>query len=172
MDYADVEGWQQQAGFIPLRLEQAPLVPAVAQFSPPTKFGTTYFDRFRQTTEIKVILNSNVQELIADAAASRIEKANVKCIGGTRYEVSARVFVIAIGALETARLLLLSHQQQPAGLGNGHDLVGRYYMDLPVLPAAKCSSPVRLQVLIFSWVTTRSMTVGFTAYLHRGPKFF
>ena len=45
--------------------------------------------------------------------------------------VPARLFVIAAGGLETARLLLLSRQQQDVGLGNGHDLVGRYYMDHP-----------------------------------------
>jgi hypothetical protein len=32
------------------------------------------------------------------------------------------------------RLLLLSNTVQPVGLGNGNDLVGRYFMDHPYLP--------------------------------------
>ena len=41
-----------------------------------------------------------------------------------------------MGGIENARLLLLSNRVQPAGLGNGHDLVGRYFMEHLYLDAA------------------------------------
>jgi choline dehydrogenase-like flavoprotein len=42
--------------------------------------------------------------------------------------VRARATVLAAGGLETARLLLASRDVARAGIGNGHDVVGRYYM--------------------------------------------
>src|SRR4029450_7189340 len=45
---------------------------------------------------------------------------------GVTYEQEANVFVLACGAVETARLLLLSGNSRfPNGLANGSDLVGR-----------------------------------------------
>jgi choline dehydrogenase-like flavoprotein len=43
------------------------------------------------------------------------------------------VFVVATGGIENARLLLLSNRFNRRGLGNQHDLVGRYFMDHPIV---------------------------------------
>jgi hypothetical protein len=40
----------------------------------------------------------------------------------------------ACGGIETPRLLLNADSQIPKGLGNAHDLVGRYFMEHPHLP--------------------------------------
>jgi len=45
-----------------------------------------------------------------------------------RIEVRARQVVLALGGLETPRLLLASQDQEPRGVGNAQDLVGRFYM--------------------------------------------
>ena len=46
--------------------------------------------------------------------------------------LTARVFVLAGGAVENARLLLLSSSRAfPVGLGNGSGLVGKYFMSHP-----------------------------------------
>jgi choline dehydrogenase-like flavoprotein len=49
--------------------------------------------------------------------------------------VRAQLFVLATGGIENARLLLASNDVQAAGLGNGRDLVGRYFMEHPHLVA-------------------------------------
>ena len=46
-----------------------------------------------------------------------------------------RLYVLAAGGVENARLLLASRATYPAGLGNGHDLVGRFFMEHVVVNA-------------------------------------
>jgi choline dehydrogenase-like flavoprotein len=48
-----------------------------------------------------------------------------------RFAVEASVYVLAAGGLENPRLLLASTNRSQAGVGNAHDLVGRFYMDHP-----------------------------------------
>ena len=44
------------------------------------------------------------------------------------FTVTAKRFVLAAGGVEVPRLLLSSNRQIPQGIGNQHDLVGRYFM--------------------------------------------
>lgn len=76
-------------------------------------------------------------KLVTDAQVSRIETDSAGRVHGVRYfhETSAGVVehsvraarvVLAAGAIETARLLLLSASAaHPRGIGNAHDQVGR-----------------------------------------------
>jgi choline dehydrogenase-like flavoprotein len=61
--------------------------------------------------------------------------------------VRARRIVLCAGAIENARLLLLSDQIKPNGLGNDYDHVGRYLQDHPCGLAATVhtATPRRLQ---------------------------
>jgi len=69
--------------------------------------------------------DSYVRELVLDSAG-RIRAAVYEDAAGTVFEQEADVFVLACGAVESARLLLLSTSGRfPNGLANGSDLVGR-----------------------------------------------
>ncbi|MFC7621726.1 GMC oxidoreductase [Microlunatus sp. GCM10028923] len=87
------------------------------------------------TGNASVLLGSTVEKLITDAAGRVIA---VRIVGDHpdggvwRREVAAGEFLLGAGAIETARLLLNSaHDQEPEGLGNAHDQVGRYLQAHP-----------------------------------------
>jgi choline dehydrogenase-like flavoprotein len=98
------------------------------RFSCPTDFGARYGKKLRSAKNVRVLLNANVTALQLDPAGQRVRSATVQTLGGRPHTVQARQFVLATGGLEVARLLLASSDVQRNGIGNAHDVVGRYYM--------------------------------------------
>ena len=98
------------------------------RFSCPTDFGARYARRLRAATNIRVLLHANVTHIHLDAAGGTVEALAVRTLGGKKLRAAARQVVLAAGGLEVPRLLLASRDVQSAGVGNGHDVVGRYYM--------------------------------------------
>ncbi len=107
------------------------LAPLLFQQSPPTRFGEVFRERLTAAKSVETLLHANVLSLITDADGRAVERIAVGCLDGNRFTVRARVFILAAGAIENARLLLLSDGVQPTGLGNGNDLVGRFFMGHP-----------------------------------------
>ena len=98
------------------------------RFSCPTDFGARYGRRLRAARNIRVILHSNVTAIELDPAGTRVASVAIRTLGGKVLSARAAQFVLAAGGLEVARLLLASRSVQARGIGNTHDLVGRYYM--------------------------------------------
>jgi hypothetical protein len=103
----------------------------ISQFSPPVRFGKDYRRELRNARYVRVFLHANVTQIIPDPMAGRIKEVTVQTLTGKRMLVAARIFILATGGIENARLLLASNKVVPVGLGNKHDLVGRFFMDHP-----------------------------------------
>lgn len=132
-DYGEAV-WGAFAAPVP-GLAEAGVEQRLIQYSPPTRFGEKYRAALRRAPNVDVVLHANVLELVAPDSRA-VQRARVQSLAGRRFEVSARRFVVACGAIENARLLLLSNGTDPSGLGNDRDLVGRCFMDHPrVRPA-------------------------------------
>ncbi|HEU4993382.1 MAG TPA: FAD-dependent oxidoreductase, partial [Gemmatimonadaceae bacterium] len=99
------------------------------QFSPPTRFGVRYRDAVVKAPNISLYLNSNVTSIRPDANGKTIARLDVATLSGNRFTVKARTYVVAVGGIENARLLLASNQVMQRGVGNDHDIVGRYFGD-------------------------------------------
>jgi len=109
------------------------VITKMLQRSPPTHFGTVYRDDMKNAKNITVYLNANALEIDTNDNATRVKRVQVACLTGTKFSVSAKAYVLALGGIENARLLLLSNRHQKNGLGNENDLVGRYFADHPYL---------------------------------------
>ena len=112
-----------------LPLDPAVIAARVWQMSPPTRFGTRYRHDLEQAPNVFVYLYANVTELEIGKDSSCVRVARIRTLDGKTEFARAKYFVLACGGIENARILLLSNREESGGLGNRHDLVGRFYMD-------------------------------------------
>jgi choline dehydrogenase-like flavoprotein len=115
-----------------------PLLPVSAnvdqryyQFSPPTRFGARYAAALEQAENVRVLTFANVTDIRLDQQRARVERFEVRTLEGTTLHVQATRYVLALGGIENARVLLASRSQQREGVANGRDVVGRYFMGHP-----------------------------------------
>lgn len=127
----DVKDWEN-----PERTPRLPFVgdrvkTAIFQFAQ----RLTFIEEHRRTIEragnISVLLHAHAVRLETDDGARTVSRVRLRCLGGHSLWIEAKKVIVAVGALETPRLLLLSNRVQRCGLGNQHDLVGRYFMEHP-----------------------------------------
>lgn len=98
------------------------------RYSPPTNFARRYGKIMLAQRNLRLVIESTCVELKTRNGGGHVEGAEFATSAGNRFSVSAKVFVVASGGLETVRLLASSTKNHAAGLGNGHDLLGRFYM--------------------------------------------
>lgn len=90
-------------------------------FSPPTRFGVRYRSDIEAAENVECLLNATlVKVLVADGSVDRCLLATPD---GSRLRVSAHCHVLAMGAVENARVLLAS------GVANSSGFVGRCFSD-------------------------------------------
>lgn len=112
----------------------------------PIYFGESYGEELERAANIQVFLHVSALELESCPDARSVRQVRVSSLHGQHGVVRAKHYVLACGGIENARLLLLSDSVATAGLGNGHDLVGRYFMDHPrgILGTLTAAAPERL----------------------------
>jgi len=98
------------------------------RFSCPTDFAARYGHKLEAAANVRTVLHANVTGVRLNAAGRSVDHLTVRNLRGKSFTVRAAHYVLATGGLEAARLLLASRDVQQQGIGNQHDLVGRYYM--------------------------------------------
>ena len=98
------------------------------RFSCPTHFGRRYQRRLVLAPQLRVLLGASCTHLQLAEDGRSLSAVQAESLRRQRVTVRARATVLAVGGLEMARLLLTSNDVARAGIGNGHDVVGRYYM--------------------------------------------
>ncbi len=124
----DAPDWAEH-GVRPLALREGGVRTAAFHYSPPTRFGEVYREELRRAANVVVYLGANLIDLESPSPPVTVDAVRVACLSGIGFRVAARAFVLAAGGIENARLLLMANRVRPSGLGNEHDLVGRYFME-------------------------------------------
>lgn len=101
-----------------------------AKWSPHPNFADRYDDVLRRSRNILVLLHANLTTITLNDNGA-VQSLLAKTLEGKSVRISPRFSVLAAGGLETARLLLANRAQRPNGIGNDHDLVGRFFQDHP-----------------------------------------
>ena len=92
-------------------------------------FGPRYAEELDAAPNITVFLYATATSINLDEHKRSVSDVEVATLAGNRFEVRGKVFIVAAGGIENARLLLLSDRDMARGLGNQNDLVGRFFMD-------------------------------------------
>jgi choline dehydrogenase-like flavoprotein len=93
----------------------------------PTHFGTRYGDDLKHIPNLKVFLHANATALNLAGNGAVLDTIGAATLTGKRFTVRPKMTVLAMGAVENARLMLASN-----GVGNQNDLVGRFFADHPI----------------------------------------
>lgn len=114
----------------------------IFQFSPPTRFGQEYLDLIKRAKNIKTFLFSNAVSVALNPEGKKVSHVNFATLRGNKFQVKAKLFILAASALEVTRLLLVSNDVQRGGIGNQYDIVGRFFMEHPHIFNAVLNTPL------------------------------
>jgi choline dehydrogenase-like flavoprotein len=127
----DVGPWERRGLGRRLPLDEAFVHSTMFQFGLDSAFNR-YEAQLAGAGNVELLLHATVTRIAVDRHG-RVDHVQCATLGGNRFKVRAGTFVLAAGAIESARLLLVSNDVQRRGIGNEHDLVGRYFMEHPDL---------------------------------------
>jgi choline dehydrogenase-like flavoprotein len=115
--------------------ERTPPLPLLSDAVETTLFqhGTDDFDGYYEelvrAPNVTLLLKASVVDLATDGDPGWVDRVEVRRKDDSRCYVRAKLVVLAAGGIENPRLLLLSRRVHCNGLGNGHDLVGRFFAE-------------------------------------------
>ena len=121
----------------------------------------THVPEAEATGHARVLTEATVLRLEVDRAGE-VSAAVYARPDKVEQRVTARVFVVAAGAVETPRLLLLSASRtHPDGLANQSGLVGKFFMSHPSIDVTgRASAKVHPYRVGFSTAMARQFAVG------------
>ncbi len=98
----------------------------VERFSPPTHFGRAYRAWLKDARQIRLVTGAMTTAI--EAASGSVHAVHAAAAPGRGIRISAQRYVLAVGGIETVRLLMHSDVEGRGGLGNQGGHLGRNYM--------------------------------------------
>lgn len=135
--------------------------PIYSRWSPQPDFAAAYRAQIAASDNVRAVLHANVTQIVPTADGRRIDSLELASLSGRRGTARGAHYIVCCGGIETARLLLASNRVQPAGLGNRHDVVGRYFQD-----------HLSVRYADFLPADRRAVEDGFHAFYRRRTKYY
>jgi choline dehydrogenase-like flavoprotein len=131
LDLPDPAGWDD----LPIpEAGKADFRHVLFRFShPPTRFAEKFRAEIEASDRISLVLNANLVDLRLSDDLGGVSEAVFSGYPPEprRFSVRAGVYCLCAGGLENPRLLLNFDSQEPKGIGNRNDLVGRFFCEHP-----------------------------------------
>jgi len=102
-----------------------------SKWSPHPDLRKQYLGALQNSRNCTLLLHANVTNIVLEFDFGRVRQIEVQTLDGRKATISAKAFVLCVGGIESARLLLSSRRQRLNGIGNDFDLVGRFFQDHP-----------------------------------------
>lgn len=149
----------QRFSLEPLDLDPERLTAVHGVFIRQPDLGQRFRAELAAAANVRVLLHANTVRLDTESSGTQIRQVVFRDPTGREGQVTAKRVVLCAGGIENARLLLLSNHAgsdcagpqargpHANGLGNSHDLVGRFLQDHPCGRVAEIvtENPRRLQ---------------------------
>ena len=121
-----------------------------SRWSPKPSVREHYLPDLAKSDRCTLLLHANLTRVVLEGELDRVQAIEARPLQGQTSVVRAKAFVLCVGGIETARVLLSNREQQTTGIGNAHDLVGRFFQDHPsaMVGWLKTRHPVRAQRLL------------------------
>ena len=98
------------------------------RWSPPTNFRKKYERTLKSSSRLRVYTHANCLSISTTPDGQRVDHLVAASLKRDAFKVRAKQYVLATGALEVTRLLLLSRDVHTGGIGNHAGLLGKFYM--------------------------------------------
>lgn len=118
------------AGYALLDFPPRSLVTRVFDYGPASRFTRDLPENLRRAAGARLVTGATVTGLVTDGGGSSVRRALWTTPEGRRGTVDASAFVLAAGAVENARLLLLARERE--GLSATGGWLGAGFMEHPV----------------------------------------
>ena len=97
-----------------------------------------------QSAEVQIVTHATVTDLTPESGNASVASVTIDNAEHKQARVRARQYVLACGGIDNPRLLLwMAHRH---GVGNGNDLVGRFFMEHPHGRVATVSGPAAFPI--------------------------
>lgn len=128
--------------------------------SKPTRFGEKYLAAMKASPNLHLHINCNLTDIVFDRGSGAVRQLVVADYSGKRATVTAGRYVLAMGAIENARLLLNSASLQaaalPANRWVGRCLMEHLNVDIGAFIASERFSGKDMQFFTSEALVTRS----------------
>lgn len=169
----DFDYWRKELpNLSPYPLDEKIIWNKMWQFSL-ARYGTLYKDTIVKAKNIHLYTYANATDIKTTENVSTANEIIVNNYAGKKHTVKAKHFIMACGAIQNARLLLASNSQVKTGLGNNHDIVGRYFMEHIEMHAAELWMLNPFSTDLYSWeygVTKASAELAITENIQEKEK--
>lgn len=127
----------------------------IERFSCPTNFGRLYRPLLKRARNICLVYHATCTAIKLQENGACVEKLVFRNRRGQSIEIFSKKYVLAMGGLETTRLLLSSNDVMQEGVGNDHDKLGRFYMCHLASTAAELRIAPKINNVIYGYEMSR-----------------